>query len=107
MPYTNSGLPFAADSHESYVAAVKASATRETKTKAYLRLLAKMGPLTDHEARAALTLPLSSINSIRANCIHCGLVEKGSTTRPSPYGGSACRVWCLTRAGRAVVEQTR
>lgn len=76
MP-TAMGLPFAKGSHESYVAAVRAAETRETKTRAYLRLLARRGPLTDHEARASLGYPLSSVNSIRNGAITCGLVEKG------------------------------
>lgn len=103
MPYTDAGLPFASGSHESHQAAVKASASRETKTRAYLRLLYRRGPLTDHEARAALGLPLSSICSIRNGAIHAGLVDKGETTRPSPFGGNACRVWVLNSAGRAAV----
>jgi hypothetical protein len=106
MPFTDQGLPFAPGSHESYQAAVRASGTRETKTRAYLRFLAQHGPATDHEARAALGLPLSSINSIRNGAKACGLVEKGSTTRPSPYGVQ-CRVWILTPAGRRAVEAMR
>ena len=104
MPYTEVGLPFASGSHESYQAAVQAGATRQTKTSAYLKLLAKRGPLTDHEAAAALRLPLSSINSIRNGAITCGLVEKGSTTAKSPYG-KACRKWYLTSQGLAAVQE--
>lgn len=103
MPYTDTGLPFAHGSHESHQAAVHQLASRETKTRAYLRFLAKHGPATDHEARAALRLPLSSITSIRNGAMKCGLVDKGSTTRPSPYGGAACRVWILNAAGKAAV----
>jgi hypothetical protein len=103
MPYTVQGLPFAKDSHESYQAAVRAASTRETKTAAYLKLLARRGPLTDHEARAALGLPLSSICSIRNGAKTCGLVEKGAYAKPSPLGGNPCRVWQLSEAGRAVV----
>lgn len=106
MPYTESGLPFVSGSHESYRAAVKASATRGVKTAAYLRLLYQQGPLTDHEAAGALDLPLSSINSIRNGAMHSGLVERGSTTRVSQYG-SPCRTWYLTPAGIAAVKATR
>lgn len=98
MPYTDQGLPFAAGSHESYQAAVDAAATRQTKTAAYLQLLARRGPQTDHEAASALRLPLSSICSIRNGAVKCGLVEKGSTTAPSQYG-KACRKWYLSAAG--------
>ncbi len=102
MPYEQ-GLPFAPGSHESHQAAVHQLASRETKTRAYLRFLYRHGPATDHEARAALRLPLSSICSIRNGVKAAGLVEKGDTTRPSPYGGNACRVWVLNSAGRAAV----
>lgn len=105
MAYTEQSLPFAAGSHESFVAAVRAEATRETKTCAYLRLLAKRGPLTDHEARSATGWPLSSVNSIRNGAKTCGLVEKGGYAKPSPFGGNPCRVWQLTDAGRAAVER--
>jgi hypothetical protein len=100
MAYTSQSLPFAAGSHESYQAAVRAEATRETKTRAYIRLLARRGPLTDHEARASLGLPLSSICSIRNGTVKCGLVEKGGYAKQGPYD-RACRVWQLTDAGRA------
>lgn len=105
MPYTDQSLPFAKGSHESYQAAVKAEATRETKTAAYLRFLFRRGPATDHEAATALRLPLSSICSIRNGAKHCGLVEKGDYAKPSPYGGSPCRVSQLTEAGRASVAR--
>ncbi len=105
MPHTEQGLPFAKDSHESYQAAVHATASRETKTRAYLRFIYR-GPATDHEARAGLGLPLSSICSIRNGAMKCGLVEKGETTRESPYGVQ-CRVWVLSRAGRAAVMAMR
>lgn len=103
MPYTEQGLPFVAGSHESYRAAVKATASRETKTKAYLRLLYRRGPLTDHEARAALDLPLSSICSIRNGAKSAGLIEKTELTRTSEYG-SPCRCWYLSAAGIAAVK---
>lgn len=106
MPYTEQSLPFARDSHESHSAAVRAAATRETKTRAYIRLLAKRGPLTDHEARAAMGWPLSSVCSIRNGAITCGLVEKGGYAKQGPYD-RACRVWQLTDAGRAAVERMR
>lgn len=105
MPYTDQGLPFAKGSHESHQAAVRALSTRETKTKAYLRLLARRGPCTDHEAHAALRLPLSSICSIRNGAKLCGLVQKGTETAPSPFGGNACRKWELTEAGRSAVAK--
>lgn len=103
MPYAQ-GLPFAAGSHESHQAAVKASATRGEKTSAYLRFLSKHGARTDHEAAAYLRYPLSSINSIRNGAIVCGLVQKGAYAKPSPHGGNPCRVWELTDAGRAAVN---
>jgi hypothetical protein len=103
MSYTSEGLPFASGSHESYQAAVKASATRQTKTRAYLTLLFRRGPLTDHDARAALTLPLSSICSIRNGVMKAGLVERTELVRVSEYG-APCRCWYLTTAGVAAVK---
>jgi hypothetical protein len=100
MPYTENALPFAAGSPESFHAAQHAAAARETKTRTYLRYLAQ-SPATDHEAAAALGLPLSSINSIRNGVAL--LVEKTPETRESMYG-HPCRVYALNRAGRAVVE---
>jgi DNA-binding IclR family transcriptional regulator len=101
VPYTDTGLPFAAGSHESHQAAVKASATRATKTAAYLRLLAR-GPLTDDEVARRTGWPRSSICSIRGAVMACGLVQRGFTTRVSQFG-VACRTWTLTAAGRKVV----
>lgn len=104
MPYTLTGsLPFAKDSETSYRAALKQVGTRGAKTQAYLRLLAREGPLTDHQSAAFLKLPLSSICSIRNNAVGCLLVEKGSTKRPGPHGCD-CSVWFLTAAGRHVVN---
>src|SRR5688572_17593250 len=103
MPYVQ-GLPFATGSQTSYKAARDAARSRGAKTARYLSLLSVKGPLTDHEAAAALTLPLSSINSIRNNTVDCGLVERGTLERPSPYGKS-CSTWALTTAGRRAVEQ--
>lgn len=97
------GLPFAAGSHESYQAAVRQVSSRAVKTRRYLHHLAVAGPQTDHEARAYFGWPLSSINSIRNGAMMCGLVQKGSETAPSPYGGGLCRKWELTEAGRAFV----
>jgi hypothetical protein len=105
MPYTEMGLPFqsGAGAHTSRKAAVAAQASRQTKTSRYLRHLAKVGPQTDWEASVALGLPLSSVCSIRNGAINCGLVERGSTERPSPFG-KACAVWLITIAGRLAVK---
>lgn len=103
MAYSDTDLPFAANSHESWVAAVKAGETRASKTKAYLRFLATHGPAIDHEAASALRVPLSTINSVRNGAMRCGLVERGFTTRLSPYGVQA-RVWVLSTAGQRAVE---
>jgi hypothetical protein len=97
MPYTETGLPFAAGSPESYQAAQHAAEARESKTRKYLRHLAQQ-PSTDHEAAAALGWPLSSIRNGVAL-----LVEKTPETRASMYG-HPCRVYALNTAGRAVVE---
>lgn len=102
MPYAQ-GLPFAAGSHESHQGAVRAATTRQSKTAAYLALLARRGPLTDHEARASLGYPLSSVCSIRNGAMSCGLVEKGDYAKESPYGVK-CRVWQLTERGRRSVN---
>lgn len=103
MPYTDTGLPFASGSHESYMAAQRVARTRATKTQRYLQLLFARGPLTDHEAAALMPAPLSSINSIRNGAMHSGLVERGSECRVSAYG-SPCRTWRLSDAGVAAVR---
>lgn len=105
MPHTDTGLPFASGSHESYMGAVNAQKGRGQKTVQYLHLLSRRGPTTDHEAAQILKLQISSICSIRNGAIHAGLVEKGSTTKRSPYGGNRCRCWLLSRAGVAAVRE--
>lgn len=110
MPYTQQGIPFrsGAGAHTSHKAARRAAADRPTKTRAYLRLLARRGPLTDHEARMGLGYQsLSTICSIRNGALNCGLVKRGLETRPSPYGGNDCWTWELTAAGRQAVQAMR
>lgn len=102
MAYTDSHLPFAAGSHESYQAAVTAEATRGEKTREYLRAL-RAGGKTDHEAAAATGLPLSSICSIRNGAMVLHLVRKTNDRRESQHG-QPCRVWALTLAGEAVLR---
>ncbi len=106
MPHTQKGLPFARGSHTSFKAAMKAVAKRGPKTARYLRLLADRGPLTDHEAWAALSTEIrvafTSMQSIRNGAVLCLLVRRGSEQRESPYGGD-CWTWELTRAGLAAV----
>src|SRR5262245_58172637 len=104
MPHDpQTGLPFAAGSHESYQAARIASLTRAEKTSAYLRLLHARGPLTDDEVSRITYWPRSSVCSIRAGAVACNLVEKGFTHRIS-HDGHACRTWTLTRSGSAAVQ---
>jgi DNA-binding MarR family transcriptional regulator len=103
VAHTQLGIPFARGSHASYKAAVSVSLTRKTKTVRYLRHLSIHGPQTDHEAAAALALPLSSVCSIRNNVVDAGLVERGTVERDSPYG-RACSTWYLTPAGRLAVS---
>lgn len=102
MPYTESGLPFAAGSHESHQAAIQAEATRGDKTRSYLRAL-RAGGKTDHEAADATGMPLSSICSIRNGAIVLRLVQKTNDRRESSHG-QPCRVWALTPAGDAVLR---
>lgn len=106
MPHTQDGLPFAPGSSTSHKAAVAAAVNRKTKTASYLRLLAERGPQTDHEAATALTVPLSSVCSIRNGAVTCGLVVRGVEERPSPWN-RACATWRLTEAGEKVAEQLR
>jgi hypothetical protein len=102
MPYTD-GLPFAADSHESFIAAQRASLTRATKTVAYLLLLYRRGPLTDPEVAAEMRWPRSSVCSIRGGVMAALLVERTGITRASEYGAQ-CRAWYLSPAGIAAVK---
>jgi hypothetical protein len=118
MPYTDAGLPFTsgAGSHTSFkaarrqVATPRARARRGSKTRAYLDLLYDRGPLTDHEAHAALRERFggahTGIQSIRAALMTAGLVGRGVEERRSPYGAD-CHTWALTLAGRAAVQAMR
>lgn len=106
MGQTSQGSLFAAGSHTSYQGALKADKTRVLKTRRYVLLLAQRGPLTDWEAAHALVCERTSINSIRANLIACGLVTKGFTTRPGPDGVTPNQTWDLTKEGRAVAAAT-
>jgi hypothetical protein len=98
--YTSEGLPFASGSHESFQAARRASLTRAAKSRAYLRLLFRRGPLTDPEVSAETHWPRSSVCSIRNGVMAAGLVEKTGLTRASEYG-TQCRAFTLTSAGVA------
>jgi hypothetical protein len=87
MPYTAQGLPFAADSHTSYKAAVSVAPGRRNATRAYLDALEEAGMhgLTDHEASERIGRPIQSICSIRNGAANCELVTKAGE-RPGPYG---------------------
>lgn len=104
MPLTANGSPYAPGPHgeTSHEAAQHADATREHRGRMYLKLLYTRGPLTDHEARTALGLPLSSINSTRAAVMVYALVECAGEKRITEYGQPAW-TWRLTPAGRASV----
>lgn len=103
MPYTEQGLPFAAGSHTSYLAATGEAVDRKTKGLRYLRYLAGR-QATDHEAAHALGYGLSSINSIRNGLVLAGLVERCGISAFSTYKRTT---WGLTDAGRAAVEAMR
>lgn len=104
MPYTAEGSAYAPGEHgeTSHAAALHADRSREHKGRLYLKLLYTRGPLTDHEAAAALGLPLSSINSTRNGVMVYHLAQRGAVQRTSPYGQAAW-TWEITDAGRAVV----
>ena len=106
MPTTAQGSLFAAGSHTSWKAAVASDKRRGAKMRAYLCLLGSRGPVTDHEAAHALTLPLSSICSIRNGAMTAQLVTKAFETRMGPYGHEN-QVWDLTREGQAAVPVMR
>lgn len=89
------GLPFSGRSpisrHHSALAAQQASAGRVTKTLRYLEILQHAGArgLTDHEAAAAMGVPLSSICSIRNGS--GPLVEPSDEHGLSPFGKRVTR----------------
>lgn len=102
MGYVQEGLPFAAGSHTSYLAAVAERVRRREKTARYLRALEAAGTdgLTDWEAHVATGLQVSSICSIRNACIDCGLVVKRDTVvRVNPTTGHKGTVYVLERWG--------
>lgn len=100
MPYSQDGLPFAAGSHTSHLAAVAERARRKEKTARYLRALEAAGTegLTDWEAHVTTGLQVSSICSIRNACIDCGLVVRcGAVVRVNPTTGHKGTVYVLER----------
>lgn len=106
VAYTDTGLPFASGSHESYRAAVRAANTLATKTAKYLRLLYRCGPLTDAEVTEQTCWPRSSVCSIRGGLMTAGLVERTGITRASQYGAQ-CRAFYLSPAGVAAAKAMR
>lgn len=97
--------PFAPGSHTSWLSARSFTVQdRQSKTRAYLQLLVRAGDQTDPEASEALRLPRSSLCSIRAHLLACGLIEKSGETRESRYG-RACASYQVTSAGRRVVQK--
>lgn len=71
MPYlqTEPKLPFSGRSprarHRSMQGAESVQGKRGEQTRRYCELLQTCGPLSDHAAALRLSLPLSSVNSIR------------------------------------------
>lgn len=106
MPYTfDHDAPYQSGSGTSYRAAIYVGPKRGDKTKQYLALLSKLGPLTDHEAAVKLNLPIQSVNSIRSGVMRPKRmwVQKMLLERIGPYGKS-CSTWYLTAAGRQAVK---
>lgn len=77
--------PYAPRSEASRAGARAAQPTAASQAGRLLALYRAKGPQTDHEARKALRLPLSTINARRASLIKRGLV-KACGTKPGPWG---------------------
>lgn len=79
MGYTQTGLPWSGRTvttrHTSHQAAKAAERGRGEKTARYLAWLKDVGEATDWAAAEHFTWPLSSICSIRNNCVDRGEVE--------------------------------
>lgn len=89
MPHTQDGLPFAPGSHTSYQSAVqlRQEGKRGQKMRRLLEAYQAAGArgLTDAEAAALCSLPLSSICSLRNAAIDCELLAKAEI-RIGKYG---------------------
>lgn len=107
MPYTAKDSPYAPgpNGETSHAAAKVADAKREQRSRLYLKLLLRLGPLTDHQVHAAFAWPISSVNSLRGGLMlrAVPLVERGAEQRRTPHGHLAW-VWQLTEAGRVAVQ---
>lgn len=103
MPYTKKDSGYTGDVGDtSHTAAAHADETREHRGRMYLKLLYSRGPLTDHEAAAALGCPLSAINSTRNAVMVYHLAERGAEKRRTQYDELAW-TWRITAAGKAAV----
>lgn len=76
--------------HSSFQAAAAVTPSRGAKTARYLELLRRLGPLSDHEAKDLLGVPLSSVNSIR-NGLGNQVVACG--WKDSPYRNLRIVAW--------------
>jgi len=99
VPPPPSSVPFAGRSprsrHHSQQAAQRARAQDGSRTARYLDLLARYGPLSDHEAARRLGFLLQTVNGIRNRKWIRPLIEEVGTTM-SP-NGSPCSTWGLSR----------
>jgi hypothetical protein len=99
MPQTQAGLPFSGSTprsrHASYRGAESAAPRAGSQSWRLWRLYVERGPQTDHEAAAALNLPLATICARRNSLVSKGLVEAGELV-PGPYRTVNTR-WQVTR----------
>jgi hypothetical protein len=88
MPYTDQDLPWTGSTprsrHASYRGAESAAPRAGSQSWRLLRLYRERGPQTDHEAAAALNLPLATICARRNSLVSKGLVTAGDLV-PGPY----------------------
>lgn len=79
--------------HHSAEAARHAAATRATKTRAYLALMAEAGEmgLTDHQVSSMTGWPLSTVCSVRNGC--GALIAPRPEVRALSPWGRAVTVW--------------
>lgn len=94
MPWTAERLPFAADSHTSYLGAVDAEGRAQNQTIRLLEIYAHRGPSSDWEVHKLTGWERTTVNARRRPLVLRGIVVKVDTVKNADTGISNSR-WGL------------